>query len=59
MLALSWAGAYLRNPATLGSFSGRPGMTRQVAAESEPAVPRLAPGLHAGHVFGLTSLEFG
>jgi hypothetical protein len=39
MLALSWAGAYLGNPATLGSFSGPPGMTRQVAAASEPAVP--------------------
>jgi len=36
---LSWAGAYLRNPATLGSFSGAPSMTREVAAESEPAVP--------------------
>jgi hypothetical protein len=30
------AGAYLRDPATLGSHPGR---TRQVAAESEPAVP--------------------
>jgi hypothetical protein len=39
LLVLSWAGAYLRNPATLGSFSGPPGMTREVAAESEPAVP--------------------
>jgi hypothetical protein len=38
-LVLSWAGAYLRNPATLGSFSGPPGMTREVAAEPEPAVP--------------------
>jgi hypothetical protein len=25
MLVLSWAGAYLRNPATLSSFSGPPG----------------------------------
>jgi hypothetical protein len=25
LLVLSWAGAYLRNPATLGSFSARPG----------------------------------
>jgi hypothetical protein len=39
VLVLSWAGAYLRNPATLSSFSGPPGMTREVAAESEPAVP--------------------
>jgi hypothetical protein len=36
VLVLSWAGAYLRDPATLSSPSGR---TRQVAAESEPAVP--------------------
>ena len=39
LLVLSWAGAYLRNPATLSSFSGLSGMTREVAAESEPAVP--------------------
>ena len=39
LLVLSWAGAYLRNPATLSSFSGPPGMTWEVAAESEPAVP--------------------
>jgi hypothetical protein len=39
MLFLSWAGAYLRNPATLISFSGPPGMTREVAAESELAGP--------------------
>jgi hypothetical protein len=39
LLVLSWAGAYLRNPATLGSFSGPPGMTREAAATSEPAVP--------------------
>ena len=32
LLVLSWAGAYLRNPATLGSFSPTPGMVRQVAA---------------------------
>jgi hypothetical protein len=37
-LVLSWAGAYLRNPATFSSFSGAPGMTREVAAESEPAM---------------------
>jgi hypothetical protein len=38
-LVLSWTGAYLRNPATLSSFFGPPGMTREVAAESAPAVP--------------------
>jgi hypothetical protein len=38
VLVLSWAGAYLRNPATLSSFSGLPGMMREVVAESEPAV---------------------
>jgi hypothetical protein len=37
VLVLSWAGAYLRNPATLSSFLGSPAMTREVAAESEPA----------------------
>lgn len=39
LLVLSWTGAYLRNPATLRSFSGLSGMTRQVTAESEPTVP--------------------
>jgi hypothetical protein len=39
MLVLTWAGAYLRSPATLSSFWGPPGMTREAAAESEPAVP--------------------
>ena len=34
MLVLMWAGAYLRNPATLSSFSGLPGMTRETVAES-------------------------
>ena len=38
-LVLSWVGAYLRNPATLSSFSAPPAMTREVAAESEPAMP--------------------
>ncbi len=38
LLMLSWAGAYLRNPATLSSFSSPRGMTREVAAESEFAV---------------------
>jgi hypothetical protein len=37
LLALTWVGAYLRNPATLGSFSGLAGM-RTVPARSEPAV---------------------
>jgi hypothetical protein len=39
LLALSWAGAYLRNPATLSRFSGPPRMTREVATKSEFAVP--------------------
>jgi hypothetical protein len=39
VLVLSWAGAYLRNPATFSSFSGLPGFTREVAPGSEPAVP--------------------
>jgi hypothetical protein len=39
VLVLAWAGAYLRNPATLSSISEHPGMTQEVAAESEPAVP--------------------
>jgi hypothetical protein len=39
LLVLSWVGAYLRNPATLSNLSGRSGMTREVAAESEPACP--------------------
>ena len=38
LLVLSWAGAYLRNPATFGSVSGSRGMVREVAARSEPAV---------------------
>jgi hypothetical protein len=37
-LVLSWAGAYLRDPATLGGFSGRLRRTRAAAAESEAAV---------------------
>jgi hypothetical protein len=39
LLVLTWAGAYLRNPVTLSSSSGPPGMRREVAAESEPAMP--------------------
>jgi hypothetical protein len=38
MLVLSWAGAYLRNPATLSSFFGPAPPPREVAAEAEPAV---------------------
>jgi hypothetical protein len=34
LLVLSWAGAYLRNPATLGSFLGLPGMAREAVAKS-------------------------
>jgi hypothetical protein len=37
LLVLTWVGAYLRNPATLSSFSSPPGMTREAAVESEPA----------------------
>jgi len=37
MLVLSWAGAYLRNPVPLGSFSGSLEMTPEVEAESDPA----------------------
>jgi hypothetical protein len=39
LLVLSWAGAYLRNPATLSSFSGHQRRAREVAAGPEPAVP--------------------
>src|SRR5262249_5634428 len=39
LLVLSWVGAYLRDPATLSSFSGSPRRTREAVAESEPAVP--------------------
>jgi hypothetical protein len=39
MLALSWVGAYLRNPATLSSVSGLPVRARELPTESEPAVP--------------------
>jgi hypothetical protein len=53
MLVLSWAGAYLRNPATLGSLSDPPGMRREVTAESELAVPGLDQRLHASQGFGI------
>jgi hypothetical protein len=39
LLVLSWAGAYLHNPATLSSFSGPQGLTGEVAEEPESAVP--------------------
>jgi hypothetical protein len=39
LLVLSWAGAYLRDPATPHSFSGARRMPREVAVESEAAVP--------------------
>jgi hypothetical protein len=54
LLVLTWAGAYLRNPATLSSFSGPPGITREEAAESEPAVPWW-PGQRSGCGGPLTS----
>jgi hypothetical protein len=38
-LVLSWARAYLRNPATLSRFSRPASMALEIAAESEPAVP--------------------
>jgi hypothetical protein len=48
MLVLSWAGAYLRNPATLNSFWDLLGMRREVA----PA-PGLDQGLPAGQGLGI------
>jgi hypothetical protein len=39
LLVLSWAGAYLRNPATLSSIAAPRGMMLKPAAESEAAVP--------------------
>jgi hypothetical protein len=38
MLLLSWVGACLRNPATLGGLSDRSGMIREATAESEPVL---------------------
>jgi hypothetical protein len=38
VLLLSWAGAYLRNPAVPGALSRPARMTREIAAESVPAV---------------------
>ena len=38
VLVLTWVGAYLRNPATFGSFWGPPRMTPEGAAESEAVV---------------------
>jgi hypothetical protein len=37
MLALTWVGAYLRNPATFSSFAGSPEMARRIASEPEPS----------------------
>ena len=39
VLVLSWVGAYLRNPATFSSFSGRSAIGQEAAAESEAAIP--------------------
>ena len=39
LLVLTWAGAYLRNPASLSSFSFSRELMREVATESAPAVP--------------------
>jgi hypothetical protein len=38
-LVLSWAGAYLRSPATFSSFSGSSRVSREIVAETEPVVP--------------------
>jgi hypothetical protein len=38
VLVLTWAGASLRNPATLSSFLGPQRMTREVAPASKPVV---------------------
>jgi hypothetical protein len=38
LLVLSWAGAYLRNRATLSGYSGPPEITREAAAESDLVV---------------------
>ena len=37
-LALAWAGAYLRNPATLGTYSAPQGVAQRLPAESGSAV---------------------
>jgi len=37
-LALSWVGAYLRNPATLATYSANPRVAQPLAPESGPAV---------------------
>jgi hypothetical protein len=39
LLALSWVGAYLRNPALLGSLTASPDPTRKGVAGSEFATP--------------------
>jgi hypothetical protein len=38
LLVLSWLGAYLRNPATLSSFTGGPARERKDAEQSVPAL---------------------
>ena len=38
LLGMSWAGAYLRNPATLRSFSSPRAKTREATAVSQPVV---------------------
>jgi hypothetical protein len=57
MLVLLWVGAYLRNPATLSSFSGLPGMTRETPTKSDPAVPCPCPDLPLASAVGLSSSE--
>jgi hypothetical protein len=45
LLVLSWAGAYLRNPATFASFARRPEVARKGAGEAEVVFrgqPRIA-----------------
>jgi hypothetical protein len=38
LLLLTWVGAYLRNPATFGSFSGSSAPARKVVEESAPVL---------------------
>jgi hypothetical protein len=39
LLVLSWAGAYLRDPATLGRLSGPPTRPREATARPGPVLP--------------------
>jgi hypothetical protein len=57
MLVLLWVGAYLRNPATLSSFSGLPERARAVVAKSELAVPCPGPDSALASVVGLSPSE--